>query len=92
VAATTTALADARPDEAGVRSGLVNTFHEFGSALGVAVVSSLATPSLVPASTSLTGFTRAFTVNAVAALAAAVAAAVAAPPGRAAAGASPHGH
>ena len=92
VAAATTALADARPDEAGVRSALVNTFHEFGSALGVAVVSSLAAPSLVAASTSLAGFTRAFTVSAAAALAAALAAAVAAPPGRSAAGAGPHGH
>lgn len=92
VTATTTALAGTRPDEAGLRSGLVNTFHEFGSALGVAVVSSLAAPSLIPAASSLAGFTRAFTVSAVAALAAALLAAVVAPPGRAAAAAGPHGH
>ena len=46
VAATTTALADTPPAEAGLRSGVVNTFHELGSALGVAVLSSLAAPSL----------------------------------------------
>ena len=58
VAATTTALADTPPAKAGLRSGVVNTFHELGSALGVAVLSSLAAPSLT--GTSLTGFSRAF--------------------------------
>lgn len=92
VAATTTALADASPHEAGLRSGLVNTFHEFGSALGVAVLSSLAASSLAPHTTSLNGFTRAFTVSAAAALAAALLTGLAAPKGKATAAASPHGH
>jgi EmrB/QacA subfamily drug resistance transporter len=90
VAATTTALADTPPAEAGLRSGVVNTFHELGSALGVAVLSSLAAPSLT--GTSLTGFTRAFAACAVAALAAALIAAILAPAGRAAASATPHAH
>ncbi len=84
VAATTTALADAGPREAGLRSGLVNTFHEFGGALGVAVLSSLAAPSLAAGATSLNGFTRAFTLSALAALAAAVVAGLLAPTGKAA--------
>jgi hypothetical protein len=92
VTATTTALADARPHEAGLRSGLVNTFHEFGGALGVAVLSSLAAPSLAAGSTTLTGFTRAFTISAITALAAALLAGLLAPAGKAAAGAMPHGH
>ena len=92
VAATTTALADAGPHDSGLRSGLVNTFHEFGGALGVAVLSSLAAPSLIPDATSLTGFTRAFTASAIAALAAALVTGLAAPAGKAAAGAGPLGH
>ncbi len=82
VAATTTALADAGPHEAGLRSGLVNTFHEFGGALGAAVLSSLAAPSLAAGATSLNGFTRAFTISAIAALAAALLAGLLAPTGR----------
>lgn len=92
VTAITTALADVDPDQAGLRSGIISTFHEFGSALGVAVLSSIAAASLIPASTSLTGFTRAFTVSAITALTAALVAAVVAPPGKSASGALPHGH
>jgi len=90
VAASTTALADTPPAEAGLRSGVINTFHELGSALGVAVLSSLAAPSLT--GMRLTGFTRAFAACAVAALAAALVALALAPAGRAAASATPHGH
>jgi predicted MFS family arabinose efflux permease len=97
VAATTTALADVEQHEAGLRSAIVNTFHEFGSATGVAVLSSLAAPSLVTGrmvtgGAGLTGFTRAFTVIALAALATALLVALIAPPGKAAAGSMPHGH
>jgi predicted MFS family arabinose efflux permease len=50
VASTTTALSHVGHHEAGVVSGLVNTFHEVGGALGVAAVSALAASSLlVPA-------------------------------------------
>jgi MFS family permease len=95
VTATTTALADVPPGEAGVRSGLVSTFHEFGSALGVAILSTLAASSVAavgPGTVSLTGFTRAFAASAIVALAAAVTAAVLAPPGKAVPGASPMAH
>ena len=51
VTATTTALAHVQPEEAGVRSGLVSTFHDLGSALGVAVLSSLAATSVTVAGT-----------------------------------------
>lgn len=97
VAATTTALADVDPAEAGLRSGLISTFHEFGSALGVAVLSSLAATSMTAVAgsagvPSLAGFTRAFTASAIAALAAAALAAFAAPPGKADPGAMPIAH
>ncbi|MFF5289619.1 MFS transporter [Paractinoplanes globisporus] len=42
VTAVTTALADVTPSEAGTRSGVVNTFHELGGALGVALLSTAA--------------------------------------------------
>lgn len=69
VAATTTALGLIRPEEAGAASGIVNTFHEIGGAVGVAVVSSIAAVSLAGGPTD--GFTAAFTATAVAAVAAA---------------------
>jgi EmrB/QacA subfamily drug resistance transporter len=47
VAASTTALAQIDYTEAGLASGLLSTFHEFGAALGAAVVSSIAAASLV---------------------------------------------
>jgi len=92
VTATTTALTHIRADEAGVGSGIVNTFHELGGAIGVAAVSSIAAPSLLAAGVGTAGFTHAFAFNAIAALAAAVLAAVVAPPGKAPAGAMPHAH
>jgi EmrB/QacA subfamily drug resistance transporter len=92
VAATTSALADVDPHEAGVRSGIVNTAHELGAAIGVAALSSVAAASLAVGSLSLTGFTRAFSVSSVAALAAAGLAAMFVPAGKAPEGAMPHGH
>jgi len=92
VAATTSALSDVDPHEAGVRSGIVNTAHELGAAVGVAALSSVAAASLAVGSLSLTGFTRAFTASSVAALVAAVLAAMFVPAGKAPEGAMPHGH
>jgi MFS family permease len=107
VAATTTALANVDPGQAGLTSGLVSTFHEFGSALGVAVLSTLAAPSIAAVTGSalsgtavsgaaggpgLSGFTRAFTASAIAALAAALLAVLVAPPGKADPGAVPVAH
>jgi predicted MFS family arabinose efflux permease len=83
VVASATALGQIGPSEAGLASGIVSTFHEFGASLGAAVVSSIAATSL--AGTSLAGFSRAFaTAAAVAAVTALVTLAVA--PGRQAAG------
>jgi len=90
--ATTTALARIGDDEAGVASGIVNTFHELGGAIGVAAVSSIAAPSLVAAGVSPAGFTRAFTFNVIAALVAALLAAMVVPAGKAPAEAMPHAH
>jgi EmrB/QacA subfamily drug resistance transporter len=79
VVAAATALGQVSPSEAGLASGIVATFHEFGAALGAAVVSSIAAASL--AGTSTAGFTRAFaTAAVVAAVAALVTLAIA--PGR----------
>ncbi|GIF78065.1 MFS transporter [Asanoa siamensis] len=80
VAASTSALSQVRPDEAGVTSGILSTFHEFGASLGVAVVSSIAAASI--AGTTDTGFTNAFTFAAVTAVVAGGLAAVVVPPHR----------
>ena len=92
VAATTTALSNVDQHHAGLTSGIVNTSHELGGALGVAVVSSLAAPSLVEAATTGAGFTRAFTFSAVVALVTAVAAAALVPPGKPSTSVTPHAH
>jgi EmrB/QacA subfamily drug resistance transporter len=82
VVASATALGHVSPAEAGISSGIVSTFHEFGAALGAAVASSIAAVSL--AGTDPAGFSRGFaTAAAVAAVAALVTLATA--PGRQAA-------
>lgn len=58
VVASATALGQVAPHEAGVASGIVSTFHEFGAASGAAVVSSVAAASLV--GDTLRGFTNGF--------------------------------
>src|SRR3954447_19695792 len=42
VAATTSALGYVSHEEAGLASGVVNTFHEVGGSIGVAIVSTIA--------------------------------------------------
>ncbi len=79
VTAFTASLTDAAPAEAGLRSALVNTFHELGGAAGVAVLSSAAGAGLVAARLASHDFTRAFTVGAAAAAAALATAAVLVP-------------
>ena len=82
VVASATALGQVAPYEAGLASGIVSTFHEFGASLGAAVVSSIAAASLT--GTSAAGVSRGFaTAAVVAAVAALVTVAVA--PGRQAA-------
>ncbi|MGW0449477.1 MFS transporter, partial [Streptosporangium sandarakinum] len=77
VVASATALGQVAPHEAGVASGIVSTFHEFGASIGAAVMSSAAAASL--AGTTLSGFTRGFTVAAAAAAVGLVIAAVLTP-------------
>jgi EmrB/QacA subfamily drug resistance transporter len=72
VTAVTTAMAMVRPEESGLASGVVNTFHEVGGSVGVAVVSTVAAGGIEWG--TATGFAHAFTVLAVAAGATAVAA------------------
>jgi MFS family permease len=90
VTATTTTLANVSHDEAGVASGVVNTFHELGGSIGVAVVSTVAAASI--ASTSdIGGFADAYLVCGVAAAVAALVAVVLVPAGRPRA-VTGHGH
>jgi len=79
VTAFTASLTDAAPAEAGLRSALVNTFHELGGAAGVAVLSSAVGAGLAGARLASHDFTRAFTVGAVIAAIAVVTAAVLVP-------------
>jgi hypothetical protein len=68
VTAFTASLADAGPAEGGMRSALVNTFHELGGAVGVAVLSSAAGAGLAAARLGSHDFARAFAVGAVCAV------------------------
>lgn len=77
VVASATALGQVAPEEAGIASGIVSTFHEFGASLGAAVVSSMAAASI--AGINATGFARGFATAALVALVAAVLAGVLTP-------------
>jgi EmrB/QacA subfamily drug resistance transporter len=90
VTAITTALAMVRPAEAGLASGVVNTFHEVGGSIGVAVVSTVAASGIERGVPS--GFADAFTVCAIAAGAAALAAVALVPPGKPRPVGGHHGH
>jgi EmrB/QacA subfamily drug resistance transporter len=79
VTAFTASLTDAGPAEAGLRSALVNTFHELGGAAGVAVLSSAAGAGLVTANLASQDFTHAFAVGAVCGAASVAVAAVLVP-------------
>ena len=79
VTAFTASLTDAAASEGGLRSALVNTFHELGGAVGVAVLSSAAGAGLVMAHLSSHDFARAFAVGAVGAAACLAIAAVLVP-------------
>jgi EmrB/QacA subfamily drug resistance transporter len=70
VVASATALGQVAPHEAGIASGIVSTFHEFGASIGAAAVSSVAAASLV--GDTLTGFADGFVLAAIAAAVAAV--------------------
>jgi len=64
VTAFTAALADAAPEHAGLRSAVVNTFHELGGSFGIAVLASVAGGALAAAAPTAEAFQRAFTVAA----------------------------
>lgn len=78
VVASATALGQIGPEEAGIASGLLSTFHEFGASVGVATVSSLAAVSLA-AGGGESGFQQAFGFAAGAAIIAALVSLVAIP-------------
>jgi EmrB/QacA subfamily drug resistance transporter len=78
VVASATALGQVAPEEAGLASGIVSTFHEFGASLGAAVSSSVAAAGITVG--SLSGIQRGFTVAAVTAVVASVVGLVALPP------------
>lgn len=79
VTAFTASLADADPAEGGLRSALVNTFHELGGAAGVAVLSSAAGAGLVTARLASGNIGHAFTIGAITAVVSVVLAAVLVP-------------
>ena len=97
VTAFSTTLANVSAGESGVVSGVINTFHELGGAIGVAVVSTIAAGSITMASanvgavTDISGFTRAFVFCAIVAAVAAPAALHLVPGGKPA-GVVGHGH
>lgn len=89
VAATSTTLANVPHDESGVASGVLNTFHELGGSIGVAVLSTVAARGIE--SGDVDGFTDGFLVCAIVAAVAAVVATALVPAGRPAAVVG-HGH
>jgi EmrB/QacA subfamily drug resistance transporter len=92
VTATTTTLANVPAAESGVASGVVNTFHELGGSIGVAVVSTIAAASLsTGAAADISGFTDAYLACAIAAAGAAVVGLILVPGGKPQAVAG-HGH
>jgi predicted MFS family arabinose efflux permease len=90
VTATTTALAMVEHHEAGLASGVVNTFHEVGGSIGVAVVSTVAAAGIEGGSVG--GFTAAFTLCAFVAAGSAVVALVLVPRGKPQLTGGPHVH
>ena len=86
VTATTTAMTSVDPHRAGMVSGVINTAHELGAALGVAFISTIAGASVqaepASAATVVAGFGDAFLAGAVIAGISAVALAWTLPPGR----------
>lgn len=93
VTATTTALGLIAPDEAGLASGVVNTFHELGGSIGVALVSTLAltATTTLTVTTTPAGLTAAYTLCTVTAAAAALASPLLVPKGRPHTTGGPHG-
>lgn len=92
ITANATALSHVDPQEAGVASGMITTFHELGGSVGVAVMSTVAAVSIGASVPTLSGFTDAFLVCAVAAGIAALVALLLVPNGKVETSGGPHGH
>jgi EmrB/QacA subfamily drug resistance transporter len=90
VTAITTALALVAPEEAGLASGVVNTFHEVGGSIGVAVLSTVAASGIEHGAAD--GFTSAFTFSAITAAASALIALVLVPHSKPQTTGGPHAH
>ncbi len=90
ITATSTTLANVPHEEAGVASGVINTFHELGGSIGVAVVSTVAAAGIA-AVPSVDAFGSGYLLLAVVAAVMGLLAAVLVPPGRPA-GMTGHGH
>ncbi|MER5965155.1 DHA2 family efflux MFS transporter permease subunit [Streptomyces sp. NPDC002057] len=88
VTATTTALGLIAPHEAGLASGIVNTFHELGGSIGVAIVSTLALTTTTP---TPDGLTTAYTLCTLTAATAALTSPLLIPRGRPHSTGGPHG-
>ncbi|GAA2121672.1 MFS transporter [Glycomyces algeriensis] len=92
ITANATALSRVDPHEAGVASGMVTTFHELGGSVGVAVMSTVAVASIGASVPTLSGFTDAFLVCAIASGVAALIALILVPGGKVEMSGGPHGH
>ncbi|MEU4512939.1 MFS transporter [Nonomuraea wenchangensis] len=97
VTATTTTMANVPPGENGVASGVINTFHELGGSIGVAVASAVVAPSLAPGGmgiggAGIGGFVSGLTVCAVTAGVSALVSLRLVPPGRPSGAFVGHGH
>ncbi|MEU9154944.1 MFS transporter [Streptomyces sp. NPDC048417] len=90
VTAIITALALVAPQEAGLASGVVNTFHEVGGSIGVAVLSTVAASGIEHGAAD--GFTSAFTLSAITAAASALIALVLVPHTKPQSTGGPHAH
>ncbi|MDT0548412.1 MULTISPECIES: MFS transporter [Streptomyces] len=90
VTATTTALAMVAHEEAGLASGVVNTFHEVGGSVGVAVMSTVAAAGIERG--AIDGFTDAFTLSAIVAAASLPVALLLVPRGKPRPSGGPHVH
>ncbi|THV42258.1 MFS transporter [Glycomyces buryatensis] len=92
ITANATALSRVDPQEAGVASGMVTTFHELGGSVGVAVMSTVAAASIAASVPTLSGFTDAFLVCAVASGVSALVALLLVPKGKVETSGGPHSH
>ena len=85
-------MATAGQDDAGLRSAIVNTFHELGGAFGIAALSSEAGAALIAASPQAGDFAGAFTLAAIVVAVSAAVAVVLVPSVVGSGGGHGHGH